>query len=78
MNEVWIIFLALLAGVLLGTIFFGAYGGRWRRASPRTTAALFAGSMLLRTAVAVAGFYYFSRATGIGWRVASLALFSRG
>ena len=61
MNEVWIILLALLAGMLLGTIFFG---GLWwtveKGLSSKQPAALFAGSMLLRTAVALAGFYYFS------------------
>lgn len=62
MNEALIIFLAMLAGVLLGAIFFG---GLWwtveKGLSSRQPAVLFAGSMLLRTAVAVAGFYYFAR-----------------
>lgn len=82
MNEVWIILLALLAGVLLGTIFFG---GLWwtveKGLSSKQPAALFAGSMLLRTAVALGGFYYFShgdwqRLTGcvIGFVLARLAV----
>jgi F1F0 ATPase subunit 2 len=62
MNEVWIILLALLAGVLLGTIFFG---GLWwtveKGLSSKQPAILFAVSMLLRTAVALGGFYYVSR-----------------
>lgn len=53
--------LSLLAGVLLGIIFFG---GLWwtvkRGVCSRTPAIVFAGSLLLRTAIALAGFYFVS------------------
>jgi F1F0 ATPase subunit 2 len=53
--------LALLAGALLGAIFFGGLWWTIRRGlSSRRPALLFLGSLLLRTAVAVAGFYLVS------------------
>ncbi len=52
---------ALLAGALLGGIFFGGLWWTIRRGlSSRRPALLFLGSLLLRTAAAVAGFYLVS------------------
>jgi F1F0 ATPase subunit 2 len=61
MSEISTLFPALLAGVLLGTIFFGGLWWTIRRgvSSPRA-AAWFFGSMVLRTTIAVAGFYFVS------------------
>jgi F1F0 ATPase subunit 2 len=61
MREAPALILALLAGAILGGIFFG---GLWltvrRGASSRRPAVLFLGSLLVRTAAAVAGFYLVS------------------
>jgi F1F0 ATPase subunit 2 len=57
-----ILALDLLAGVLLGTFFFG---GLWwtiqMRPPSQWSGLLFAGSLLVRMAVAVTGFYLVSR-----------------
>jgi F1F0 ATPase subunit 2 len=62
MNEHLGLILALLAGALLGAIFFG---GLWwtiqRAVSSDWPAAWFLCSLLVRTAVALAGFYFVSR-----------------
>jgi F1F0 ATPase subunit 2 len=62
MSESSSLILALLAGIVLGTIFFG---GLWwtiqRGVSSKSAAVLFSGSFLLRTIVALAGFYFVSR-----------------
>ena len=62
MKELSALILALFAGGLLGMIFFG---GLWwtiqRGVSSKSPAILFSGSLLLRTATAVAGFYFVSR-----------------
>jgi F1F0 ATPase subunit 2 len=66
MNEIFaLIFaliLSLLAGVVLGTIFFG---GLWwtiqRGVSSKQPAVLFFFSLLLRTGIALAGFYFVAR-----------------
>ena len=51
--------LALLAGVLLGAMFFGGLWWTVRRAPSSKRAALwFFGSLLLRTSIALAGFYF--------------------
>jgi len=66
---------ALLAGILLGTIFFGGlWWTVWRGLASRQPALWFVGSMLLRTAIAISGFYYVMRGD---WRrlVACLAGF---
>ncbi len=51
--------LPLFAGILLGIIFFG---GLWwtiqRGVSSRNPATQFAGSLFLRTAITLAGFYF--------------------
>jgi F1F0 ATPase subunit 2 len=54
--------LALLAGAMLGTLFFGGLWWTVRRGlSSSRPALLFLGSLLLRTSVAVAGFVLVSR-----------------
>jgi len=59
MNELVQILMVLFTGVLLGAIFFG---GLWwtvqRGLSARQPALWFGASMLLRTAVVLAGFYF--------------------
>jgi len=61
MSESLTVSLALLAGVLLGMIFFG---GLWwtiqRGISSKQPAILFSGSFLLRTFIVLAGLYYVS------------------
>ncbi len=66
MNELTQAVLALLAGMLLGAAFFGGLWWTVKRglASP-TPARLFLGSLLVRTALAVAGFYFVG---GGDWR----------
>ena len=50
--------LAALAGLLLGALFFGGLWWTVRKGvSAKSPALLFLGSMLLRTGLAVAGFY---------------------
>ena len=62
MNNIQLLFLSLLAGVLLGTVFFGGLWWTIRKGFSSTQPALwFSGSLLLRTALAVAGFYFVSR-----------------
>ncbi len=61
MSEMMLSALALLVGILLGAMFFG---GLWWTvlkgiASPRP-ALWFLGSMLVRTGIALAGFYFVS------------------
>ena len=59
MNEALTLMLALVAGVLLGAIFFG---GLWwtvqKGVSSKRSALWFFGSLLLRTSIALAGFYF--------------------
>lgn len=61
MNEASSLATALVAGVLLGAIFFG---GLWwtvhRGVSSKQPALWFLGSMLLRTGIVVPGFYFVS------------------
>ena len=75
MNEALILAGSLLAGILLGTLFFGGLWWTIRMGSPSEWSGLvFAGSLLLRMAVAVTGFYLMSHGD---WRklVACLAGF---
>jgi F1F0 ATPase subunit 2 len=66
MNESLILFGDLLAGVLLGVFFFGGLWWTIQMRSPSEwSGLLFAGSFLLRMAVAVTGFYLVSHG---GWR----------
>jgi len=75
MSETSAIILAMLAGSLLGTVFFG---GLWwtiqRSDRSNGPALLFGCSFLIRTFLAVAGFYFVSR--GDCWP-ACLAFFLR-
>jgi F1F0 ATPase subunit 2 len=59
MTRISTLFLALSTGAGLGTIFFGGLWWTIRRAvSSQRAAAWFFGSLLLRTMIAVAGFYF--------------------
>jgi F1F0 ATPase subunit 2 len=62
MNESLRIMLALVTGLLLGAIFFG---GLWwtvqKGISSKQPALWFVGSLLVRTSIAVAGFYFIAR-----------------
>jgi F1F0 ATPase subunit 2 len=63
MNEVVTVALALalVAGLLLGAIFFGGLWWTVRKGvSSKRPALLFLGSLLLRTGVVIAGFYLVS------------------
>jgi F1F0 ATPase subunit 2 len=59
MSEIMGIMLALVTGVLLGAIYFG---GLWwtvqKGISSKKAAFWFSGSMLLRTGIALTGFYF--------------------
>ena len=59
MNEALTLVLALVTGVLLGAMFFG---GLWwtvqKGVSSKRSALWFFGSLLLRTSIALAGFYF--------------------
>jgi F1F0 ATPase subunit 2 len=62
MREPTNLVLALLAGVFLGATFFGGLWWTIRRGVGSKVPALwFLGSILLRTAIAVAGFYVVAR-----------------
>ena len=61
MDELVTLFLALMAGLLLGAMFFG---GLWwtvqKGVSAKQPALWFFGSLLLRMSIALAGFYFVS------------------
>jgi F1F0 ATPase subunit 2 len=61
-NETLTLVLALVTGVLLGAMFFG---GLWwtvqKGVSSKRPALWFFGSLLLRTSIALAGFYFIAR-----------------
>jgi F1F0 ATPase subunit 2 len=62
MSETLTLILALLAGLLLGTIFFGGLWWTIRMGvSSKQPAALFFFSLLLRTGITLAGFYFVAR-----------------
>ena len=62
MTEAFGLVLALLGGVLLGAMFFGGLWWTVRKGvSAKQPALLFLGSLLLRTGVALAGFYFIGR-----------------
>ena len=73
MKELSAMILSLLAGVLLGIMFFA---GLWwtiqKGVRSRNPAILFAGSLLLRTATALAGFYFVANGD---WRKMLACLF---
>ena len=59
MNETLSLVLALVAGVLLGAIFFGGLWWTVRKCvSSKQPALWFFGSLLLRTSIVLAGFYF--------------------
>jgi F1F0 ATPase subunit 2 len=61
MNEALILAGSLLAGILLGTFFFGGLWWTIRMCPPSEWSGLiFAGSLLIRMAIAVTGFYLVS------------------
>ena len=75
MNDALILAGDLLAGILLGTFFFGGLWWTIRKGSPSEWSGLwFSASLMLRMAVAVTGFYFVSHGE---WRklVACLAGF---
>ena len=73
MGEISAIILAMLVGSLLGTVFFG---GLWwtiqHSVGSHGPALLFGGSFLIRTFIAVAGFYFASQGD---WRKLLACLF---
>ena len=59
MNEFLTMAMVLIAGFLLGAFFFGGLWWTVRKgAASRSPALWFAGSMLLRTIIVLAGFYF--------------------
>ena len=63
MNEFLSLAPALAAGVLLGTIFFGGLWWTVRKGfSSKQPALWFIGSLVLRTSLALAGFYFVAHA----------------
>ena len=73
MNEAIQLALVLFAGMLLGAVFFG---GLWwtvqKGVSARQPALWFGASLLLRTGIVLAGFYFVS---GAEWKRLLLCLF---
>jgi len=62
MREIAPFILAFLVGVLVGAFFFGGLWWTIRRALPSNLAGIwFTGSFLVRTAIALAGFYVVAR-----------------
>jgi F1F0 ATPase subunit 2 len=62
MIEILSLMLALIAGVSLGAIFFGGLWWTVHKAFSSNQPALwFFGSILLRTSIALAGFYFIAR-----------------
>jgi F1F0 ATPase subunit 2 len=62
MNNFLILALALVAGILLGAIFFGGLWWTVRKGVAAKNSALwFLGSMLLRMGIVLAGFYFVGR-----------------
>ncbi len=62
MNDTFRLMVALVTGLLLGAMFFG---GLWwtvqRGVSSKRPALWFVGSLLVRTSIALAGFYFIAR-----------------
>ena len=73
MSELFQIVMVLLAGMLLGAIFFG---GLWwtvqKGLSAKQPALWFGASMLLRSAIVLGGFYFVA---GADWKRLLLCLF---
>jgi F1F0 ATPase subunit 2 len=73
MTEALALVPSLLAGLLLGAFFFGGLWWTIRMGTPSEwSGLLFSGSFLLRTLIAVAGFYLVSRGD---WRKLLACLF---
>jgi F1F0 ATPase subunit 2 len=61
-NETFNLAQALVTGALLGAMFFGGLWWTIQKGAPSKQPALwFLGSMLLRTGIALAGFYFIAR-----------------
>jgi len=62
MNDTFRLMVALVTGLLLGAMFFG---GLWwtvqKGVSSKRPALWFVGSLLVRTSIALAGFYFIAR-----------------
>ena len=62
MNETLTLVLALVTGILLGAMFFGGLWWTVRKGvSSKQPAFWFFGSLLLRTSIALTGFYFIAR-----------------
>lgn len=62
MNDYLVLFASLLAGILLGAIFFGGLWWTVRKGLISNHPAMwFLGSTLLRLSIALAGFYFISQ-----------------
>jgi F1F0 ATPase subunit 2 len=62
MNEILTLAIALVAGLVLGAIFFGGLWWTVRKGvSSQRPALWFFGSMLLRTGITLVGFYFVGR-----------------
>ncbi|MCF8706914.1 ATP synthase subunit I [Rhizorhapis sp. SPR117] len=68
MHELLVMASPLLAGLLLGTLFFGGLWWTVNRAILSQHPGLwFSGSMLLRTSITMAGFYFVGREDWARW-----------
>jgi len=62
MNDTFRLMVALVTGLLLGAMFFGGLWWTVRRGvSSKRPALWFVGSLLVRTSIALAGFYFSAR-----------------
>ncbi|MGA9706534.1 MAG: ATP synthase subunit I [Candidatus Sulfotelmatobacter sp.] len=62
MNDTFRLMVALVTGLLLGAMFFGGLWWTVRRGvSSKRPALWFVGSLLVRTSIALAGFYFIAR-----------------
>ncbi|KIO48525.1 ATPase F0F1 [Nitrosospira sp. NpAV] len=69
MSELWSPALAVVTGILLGTIFFGGLWWTVRRGiSSSRTGLWFMGSLLLRIGVVMTGFYFLLDLPGDSWK----------
>ena len=62
MNDTFRLMVALVTGLLLGAMFFGGLWWTVRKGvSSKRPALWFVGSLLVRTSIALAGFYFIAR-----------------